>query len=102
MEKIEIELLNEEEFRFNEWCNIQYNWKKLVCVDYMTHVMKEVGMVHHYILKCFTNKKLLHISFSRKSIICSIVKNKRKEHYIYQGYNFKECQLKIEDLWLNV
>lgn len=102
MEKIEIKLLSEDEYKFNEWCNIQYNWHKLVCVDYMTHVVKDIGMVHHYILRNCKTKRLLHISFSKKSIICSIVKNRKKEIGIYQGYNWKECVIKIEDLWLNV
>lgn len=91
MREQEIRFLCNNEFEFNMWKHDN------TFLDYWESTIKINGVsVHHYIFE-YGDKKF-HISFTKISIICSLITSweKGKEKDIYKGYYWINCKKEIE------
>ena len=80
---VQVSFLCANEYRFVKWFNN-------ILDDYWETDIKQP--IHHYL---FTKEdKQFHISFSKTSVICSLVK-KHRQRDIYKGYTWDNCLIAI-------
>ena len=96
--RIEFDIISNDERQFVKWFGEHYKNKKLKCTDYWESKIP-ISKIHHFIIE--SEFRMIHISFSKISIVCSIIVNVKKgrEKDIYKGYSWTNCK-EILDLYL--